>query len=200
MFTGTSFVGFLCNHNDLAPNYAGILMGITNTPGTLPAFIFPAVVSLFTHDGVREMRISKKKNIRILNLVQQTTDYYSNNWYPYLCIIFFIVSRFFTYSIIIKNYGNFFLKSFINAVHVYNAAYHGTMEIRILAGCYWTDDCFLCIHHLWIGRDSRMELLRGERRKLANWFVTLYFIVKNVFLLIILFIIDYYRFFFLWIR
>ncbi|KAG6798614.1 inorganic phosphate cotransporter [Apis mellifera caucasica] len=51
MFTGTSFVGFLCNHNDLAPNYAGILMGITNTPGTLPAFIFPAVVSLFTHDG-----------------------------------------------------------------------------------------------------------------------------------------------------
>ena len=53
-FTGTSFVGFLCNHNDLAPNYAGILMGITNTPGTLPAFIFPAVVSLFTHDGVRD--------------------------------------------------------------------------------------------------------------------------------------------------
>ena len=61
MFTGTSFVGFLCNHNDLAPNYAGILMGITNTPGTLPAFIFPAVVSLFTHDGVRDENIKEEK-------------------------------------------------------------------------------------------------------------------------------------------
>lgn len=47
-------------------------------------------------------------------------------------------------------------------------AYYGTMEIRILGAHYCTDDCFLCIHHLWIGRDSRMELLRGERRKLAN--------------------------------
>ncbi|XP_031776180.1 sialin-like [Apis florea] len=51
MFAGTSFVGFLCNHNDLAPNYAGILMGITNTPGTLPAFILPAIVGALTEDG-----------------------------------------------------------------------------------------------------------------------------------------------------
>ena len=54
MFAGTNFLGFLCNHNDLAPNYAGILMGITNTPGTLPAFILPAIVGALTEDGVRD--------------------------------------------------------------------------------------------------------------------------------------------------
>lgn len=48
---GAIFVGHLCNQNDLAPNYAGILMGITNTPGTLSAFILPALVGALTEQG-----------------------------------------------------------------------------------------------------------------------------------------------------
>ncbi|XP_014207399.1 sialin-like [Copidosoma floridanum] len=49
--SGAIFVGHLCNQNDLAPNYAGILMGITNTPGTIPAFVLPALVGVLTEGG-----------------------------------------------------------------------------------------------------------------------------------------------------
>lgn len=49
---GAIFVGHLTNHNDLAPNYAGILMGITNTPGTISAFLLPAMVGALTAKGV----------------------------------------------------------------------------------------------------------------------------------------------------
>ncbi|KAG7197875.1 hypothetical protein KM043_016119 [Ampulex compressa] len=48
---GAIFVGHLCNQNDLAPNYAGILMGITNTPGTISAFILPALVGALMESG-----------------------------------------------------------------------------------------------------------------------------------------------------
>ncbi|XP_035734026.1 sialin-like [Vespa mandarinia] len=48
---GAIFVGHLCNQNDLAPNYAGILMGITNTPGTISAFILPALVGALMEEG-----------------------------------------------------------------------------------------------------------------------------------------------------
>lgn len=49
---GAIFVGHLTNQNDLAPNYAGILMGITNTPGTISAFLLPALVGALTENGV----------------------------------------------------------------------------------------------------------------------------------------------------
>lgn len=51
---GAIFVGHLCNQNDLAPNYAGILMGITNTPGTISAFILPPIVGALVENGVSE--------------------------------------------------------------------------------------------------------------------------------------------------
>lgn len=52
VISGAIFVGHLTNQNDLAPNYAGILMGITNTPGTISAFILPALVGALTEGGV----------------------------------------------------------------------------------------------------------------------------------------------------
>jgi ACS family sodium-dependent inorganic phosphate cotransporter len=50
--SGIIFVGHLCNQNDLAPNYAGILMGITNTPGSISAFILPPIIGALVADGV----------------------------------------------------------------------------------------------------------------------------------------------------
>ena len=52
---GAIFVGHLINHVDLAPNYAGILMGITNTPGTISAFVLPALVGALMEQGVRRI-------------------------------------------------------------------------------------------------------------------------------------------------
>ncbi|XP_031618770.1 putative inorganic phosphate cotransporter [Contarinia nasturtii] len=46
---GGMFCGFLSNHIDIAPNYAGTLMAITNTAATLPGIIMPIFVGAITH-------------------------------------------------------------------------------------------------------------------------------------------------------
>jgi ACS family sodium-dependent inorganic phosphate cotransporter len=42
----TSAAGFLVNHLDIGPRYAGVLMGITNTVGTIPGILAPVVTGL----------------------------------------------------------------------------------------------------------------------------------------------------------
>lgn len=49
---GGMFCGFLSNHIDLAPNFAGTLMAITNTVATLPGIIVPIFVGEITHGNV----------------------------------------------------------------------------------------------------------------------------------------------------
>ena len=45
---GTQFSSFVVNHVDLAPKYAGILMGITNSIGAGCGFFAPMVVGFIT--------------------------------------------------------------------------------------------------------------------------------------------------------
>ena len=40
---GLSLAGFNINHLDIAPRYAGVLMALTNTAGTLPGIVGPLV-------------------------------------------------------------------------------------------------------------------------------------------------------------
>ena len=40
------------NHLDIAPRYAGVLMGITNTAGTIPGMVGPYVVGYLTDNEV----------------------------------------------------------------------------------------------------------------------------------------------------
>ena len=49
MFYGTMFTGVFSNHTDIASNYAGLLMGITNMSATIPGFVVPALVGALTH-------------------------------------------------------------------------------------------------------------------------------------------------------
>ena len=44
--------GYNVNHLDIAPRYAGVLMGITNTAGTLPGIFGPYVAGWITNDQV----------------------------------------------------------------------------------------------------------------------------------------------------
>jgi len=48
-FFGSMFSGVFSNHTDIASNYAGVLMGITNMSATIPGFLVPAVVGALTH-------------------------------------------------------------------------------------------------------------------------------------------------------
>ena len=41
--SGLVLAGFSVNHLDIAPRYAGVLMGITNTVATIPGFAAPQV-------------------------------------------------------------------------------------------------------------------------------------------------------------
>ena len=44
------------NHLDIAPRFSGVLMGITNSAGTIPGIIGPFVVGLLTDNQVRFWR------------------------------------------------------------------------------------------------------------------------------------------------
>ncbi|KAH9523361.1 hypothetical protein Btru_039832 [Bulinus truncatus] len=46
--------GFVVNHLDLAPGYAGILFGLTNTAGTLPGMIAPVIAGYLTPNKTSE--------------------------------------------------------------------------------------------------------------------------------------------------
>ncbi|XP_064551435.1 sialin-like [Drosophila montana] len=45
---GAMFCGFLSNHMDISPNFAGTLMALTNTVATLPGIIVPQLVGFIT--------------------------------------------------------------------------------------------------------------------------------------------------------
>lgn len=46
------FCGFLSNHIDIAPNYAGTLVAITNTVATIPGIVVPVFVGKLTETDV----------------------------------------------------------------------------------------------------------------------------------------------------
>lgn len=51
-FKGAMYSGYMCSHQDLTPNYAGTLFGLTNCVATVPGFLAPLVVGIITHDNV----------------------------------------------------------------------------------------------------------------------------------------------------
>ena len=46
--TGVQYSGFLVNHVDIAPAFAGILFGITNSIAAVTGFISPVIVGVIT--------------------------------------------------------------------------------------------------------------------------------------------------------
>jgi ACS family sodium-dependent inorganic phosphate cotransporter-like MFS transporter 5 len=50
-FNGCVYPGFNSTHVDMAPDFAGTLMGLTNSIGNLPGFIAPLVASAFYSEG-----------------------------------------------------------------------------------------------------------------------------------------------------
>ena len=51
-FNGAIYCGYMCSHADIAPAFAGTLMGITNTIGTIPGFTAPSVVGAIINENV----------------------------------------------------------------------------------------------------------------------------------------------------
>ncbi len=49
-FSGLQYAGFIVNHVDIAPPFAGILFGISNTAATLPGILAPYAIGVITAD------------------------------------------------------------------------------------------------------------------------------------------------------
>lgn len=52
-FNSASFVGYLINHMDLSPNFAGTLMGLTNASANIFSILGPMFVGFVVTDAVR---------------------------------------------------------------------------------------------------------------------------------------------------
>lgn len=51
----STYVGYMCNHMDLSPNFAGSLMGLTNSIANIMSILGPITVGyLLTSDGTVE--------------------------------------------------------------------------------------------------------------------------------------------------
>ncbi len=51
--TGVNATGYAVNLLDIAPRFAGVIMGITNVFGSLPGFLSPQIVGIITVNKVR---------------------------------------------------------------------------------------------------------------------------------------------------
>lgn len=49
---GGMYCGFLANHIDIAPNFAGSLVAMTNFVATIPGFVVPVFVGKLTYGNV----------------------------------------------------------------------------------------------------------------------------------------------------
>ena len=59
---GFSETGFLVNHLDIAPAFASVLLGVTNTAATMSGIISPTLTGLLVQHHVREHKVSLPKN------------------------------------------------------------------------------------------------------------------------------------------
>ena len=50
--------GFLINHLDIAPAFASVLLGVTNTAGTMSGIISPILTGFIVQHHVREHEVS----------------------------------------------------------------------------------------------------------------------------------------------
>lgn len=58
---GGMFCGFLSNHIDISPNFAGTLVALTNTVATVPGIAVPFVVNTLTAHDVSLGYITKAR-------------------------------------------------------------------------------------------------------------------------------------------
>ena len=55
-FSGLNAIGYAVHHLDIAPRYAGVLMGLSNTFASTPGFISPQITGFVTKNKVSNRR------------------------------------------------------------------------------------------------------------------------------------------------
>ena len=63
-FSGLNAIGYAVNHLDIAPPFAGVLMGLTNTFASTPGFISPQITGFVTSNKVGRLLYDQKKKMK----------------------------------------------------------------------------------------------------------------------------------------
>ena len=58
--TGLNATGYAVNILDIAPKYAGVIIGISNVFGSMPGFISPQIVGFITTKNVSEYAFNEQ--------------------------------------------------------------------------------------------------------------------------------------------
>ena len=66
--TGLNATGYAVNILDIAPKYAGVIIGISNVFGSMPGFISPQIVGFITTKNVSLYKIKKQRKSTLLSL------------------------------------------------------------------------------------------------------------------------------------
>lgn len=68
---GFAWAGFSVNHLDIAPQFASILMGLSNTFATLPGIISPSLTGVIVSNEVNSRTLDTRKILLIIVLNAQ---------------------------------------------------------------------------------------------------------------------------------
>lgn len=58
---GSANCGFLCSHQDIAPNFAGTLLGLSNTLGSVAGILAPLMTGSITENNVSDRSYYKRE-------------------------------------------------------------------------------------------------------------------------------------------
>lgn len=64
--TGLNASGYAVNILDIAPQYAGVIMGVTNVFGASPGFISPQIVGIVTPNKVKKKGRERNRTIAVI--------------------------------------------------------------------------------------------------------------------------------------
>ena len=78
-FSGFQYGGFLVNHVDIAPRYAGLLFGISNTAATLPGIIAPYTIGKITTNVSQHLRTRRVCCLCIFEILFPSNESSSRN-------------------------------------------------------------------------------------------------------------------------
>ena len=87
---GALYTGFFVNPLDIAPNYSGTILGITNAFGAVPGWLAPLMAGAFTREGgIFIFRLFKNQIsfYQIFRGFQQTINNWQKVWYVTIGIL-----------------------------------------------------------------------------------------------------------------
>ena len=156
---GFSESGFLINHLDIAPAFASVLLGVTNTAGTMSGIISPTLTGFIVQHHVRDHKVFFSPSSLLClspSFLTSSLDSFLHSFVP-SCLREFVPSylRAFVLSFLRSCAPSFFrsfLRSSLSFSHLYSVFFSsecqrmedGFLHKRSDLSCWWNILCVVC--------------------------------------------------------